>query len=197
VAALITAGCVGGNQNIADTPTPQIVYVTVLVTPIPETTPVISVTSSMPVPVNVTSNPTTQISSDPILHRWIRQYRDKNTGWLYGYEYRFYPGGTLNYREGYTKMVSSNIMIDNVTFMASGTWTAIGSNKYIVSYLPIGGTGAQVIHEYTLVPAHEDPSYPGVVFPSHIESEFEKNQINILLPATLERMYYPEQAKKD
>jgi hypothetical protein len=38
VAVLITAGCTGGNQNPVGTPTPQIVYVTVLVTPIPTTT---------------------------------------------------------------------------------------------------------------------------------------------------------------
>ena len=35
VAVIITAGCVGGNQNSAVAPTPQIVYVTVLVTSIP------------------------------------------------------------------------------------------------------------------------------------------------------------------
>lgn len=33
VAVLVTAGCTGGNQAPAVTPTPQIVYVTVLVTP--------------------------------------------------------------------------------------------------------------------------------------------------------------------
>jgi hypothetical protein len=35
VGIIITAGCIGGNQNSAVTPTPQIVYVTVLVTPTP------------------------------------------------------------------------------------------------------------------------------------------------------------------
>ena len=35
VVVLITAGCVGGNQNSAVTPTPQMVYVTVLVTSTP------------------------------------------------------------------------------------------------------------------------------------------------------------------
>jgi hypothetical protein len=39
VAVVITAGCVGGNQNSAVTPTPQIVYVTVFVTPTPTPTP--------------------------------------------------------------------------------------------------------------------------------------------------------------
>ena len=41
VAVLVTAGCTGGNKTPAVTPTPQIVYVTVLVTP---TAPVTTVT---------------------------------------------------------------------------------------------------------------------------------------------------------
>ena len=43
VVVLITAGCVGGNQNSAVTPTPQIVNMTVLVTPTP-----IIITSTTP-----------------------------------------------------------------------------------------------------------------------------------------------------
>ena len=39
VAAVITAGCVGGNQNTPVTPTPQIVYTTVFVTPTPTPNP--------------------------------------------------------------------------------------------------------------------------------------------------------------
>jgi len=38
VAVIITAGCIGGKQNSVVTPTPQIVYVTVLVTPTPTST---------------------------------------------------------------------------------------------------------------------------------------------------------------
>ena len=48
VAVVITAGCVGGNQNSAVTPTPQIVYVTVLVTPTPT---IITPTTPAPTPI--------------------------------------------------------------------------------------------------------------------------------------------------
>jgi len=52
VAILITAGCVGGNQNSAVTPTPEVIYVTALITPTPTiitptiTTPVITTPTS-------------------------------------------------------------------------------------------------------------------------------------------------------
>ena len=41
VGIIITAGCIGGNQNSAVTPTPQIVYVTVLVTQTQKASPVL------------------------------------------------------------------------------------------------------------------------------------------------------------
>jgi hypothetical protein len=46
LAILITAGCVGGNKNSAVTPTPEVVYVTVLVTPTPT---IVLPTTTMPI----------------------------------------------------------------------------------------------------------------------------------------------------
>lgn len=63
VAIIITAGCVGGNQNPAVAPTPQIVYVTVLVTPIPTPTPTPQIVYKT-VLVTPTSTPITQISTN-------------------------------------------------------------------------------------------------------------------------------------
>ncbi|MDO9549689.1 MAG: hypothetical protein Q7J03_01825 [Methanoregula sp.] len=46
VAVLATAGCTGENQTPAVTPTPQIVYVTVLVTPTPPMTTITTATTA-------------------------------------------------------------------------------------------------------------------------------------------------------
>ena len=47
VAILIIAGCVGGNKNSAVTPTPEVIYVTVLVTPTPT---IVLPTTTIPTP---------------------------------------------------------------------------------------------------------------------------------------------------
>ena len=67
VAVIITAGCVGGNQNSAVTPTPQIVYVTVLVTPIPTPTSTPQIVYKT---VLVTPTPTTSLTTIPSLGRF-------------------------------------------------------------------------------------------------------------------------------
>jgi hypothetical protein len=76
-AILITAGCVGGNQNSAATPTPQIVYVTVLVTP--TLTP-----ASAPAP-------TVALRNDPV----IGVYRYFNPETDYDDRVRFNADGTF------------------------------------------------------------------------------------------------------
>jgi len=48
VAGLITAGCMSGNQNSGVAPAPQIVYVTVLVTPTPTETVLSIKSTTMP-----------------------------------------------------------------------------------------------------------------------------------------------------
>ena len=40
LAILMSAGCISGNQNITQTPTPQVIYVTVIVTPNITSTPI-------------------------------------------------------------------------------------------------------------------------------------------------------------
>jgi len=76
-AVLITAGCVGGNQNSIVTPTPQIVYVTVLVTPAltPAATPA----------------PTVALREDPV----IGVYRYYNPETNYDNRVRFNADGTF------------------------------------------------------------------------------------------------------
>jgi len=66
VAVVIAAGCVGGNKETVVTPTPQIVYVTVLVTPTPTATP----------------------AQDPIIGVWRFSSGD------YDFRYRFNADGT-------------------------------------------------------------------------------------------------------
>jgi len=70
VAVVIAAGCVGGNQNSAVTPTPQIVYVTVLVTVTPS--PFVNVTE-LPV---ATASPMAVVTSPYF-------YMDQQTGMFY------------------------------------------------------------------------------------------------------------------
>jgi hypothetical protein len=140
---------------------------------------------------------TTSPATDPILHRWIREFFTPINGIKYGYEFKFYPGGVVNYREGATEQVSSNYRITKPTAEASGTWTALGDNKYLVKILPTGQTGAQLIREYTLVPAHEVKEYPGVVIPEHIESSYETEAIGKAHVQAYGEIYYPERAKID
>ena len=57
IAALIVAGCVSENQNTPTTPTPQIIYVTVLVTPTPAAVSEIPAATSAPETVTITTPP--------------------------------------------------------------------------------------------------------------------------------------------
>ena len=106
-------------------------------------------------------------AADPILHRWIRQYGDPTAPQSTGYEFKFYPDGTVDYREGTTKEVSSNIIIDTTYNFSeeTGTWTSLGNMTYLVKVLPTGQSGAQIIREYTLVPAHQNTDFPGITVP--------------------------------
>jgi hypothetical protein len=147
------------------------------------------------VPTTVTT-PAMTPAPDPIEHRYIRQYSDPQSHQWVGYEFRFYPGGTLRYRDGLPKMESKNIIIDKVNHEGSGTWEAIGNNKYLVKYLPAGVSGAPLIVEYTLVPDHEEKDYPGMLIREHIESTDETNAIKAGEEHT-GVMYYPERAEID
>jgi hypothetical protein len=184
---LLGMGCLAGCSSSAPiaTPTSQIVYITVLVTPTPQAS------RAATTPAIVMNN--TTASTDPIIHRYIRQYSGLTTG----YEFKFYPEGTVDYREGTIKEISGNFMIDTVSLEASGTWTNLGNMVYLVKILPTGQSGAQIIRQYTLVPAHEEKDYPGVVITEHIESSYETNAINLGQQRSSNIMYYPERVKID
>lgn len=163
----------------------------------PVDTPIVT---SSPAPV-VTSAPITTVTtqaSDPIEHRYIRQYTDPYSSKWIGYEYKFYPGGVLRYRDGLTKMTSGNVIINQINHEGSGTWINLGNNKYLLKYLlKDDENSAQTIEEYTLVLAHTEPDYPGVVIAEHIESEAELKSINKGEQRRGDYMYFPERAKID
>jgi hypothetical protein len=122
-----------------------------------------------PVPTSVLENK----SSDPILHRWVRQYQVSPSPEYVGYEFIFYSDGSVVYNSGEASMISSNIKIKS-TFQASGTWTNVGNGKYIVKVNPVLVGGAPIIREYTRVVTYEDPRYPGKIINEHLESSYER-----------------------
>lgn len=193
IALILVAGCTSSAPSTGTVTTPMATAITAAATATPATTAAPSplVTTALPV-----TPATTAATADPILHRWVRIV--SGTDPLKGYEWKFYPDGTAAYNYGSTKMTSSNIVIlMPVDMSASGTWSKIGENKYLVKVLPTGETGAQIIREYTLVPSHEDPAYPGITIRGHIESSFETDQINKGQARRYDEMYYPEKAKID
>jgi hypothetical protein len=99
VAVVITAGCFSGNQNTPVTPTPQIVYVTVLVTP----TPTI-ITPSTTAPVITTSTQATANSPHSIYMYQIHRANPNGGLSINIFEY---------YEEGY---VCTNPEISNVNY---------------------------------------------------------------------------------
>jgi hypothetical protein len=111
IAVIITAGCVGGNQYSVVTPTPQIVYVTVLVTPTPTLTVI-----QTPIPAQ---------ASDHIIGTW----RLSGTN---GYDnrIRFNPDGTFQ--------ESMYLTDEKRTVAFSGTWSAQSDNSYILRFNEIG-----------------------------------------------------------
>nr|WP_321351972.1 hypothetical protein [uncultured Methanoregula sp.] len=196
IAALFAAGCTSSSAPAVPS-VPEM-------TAVPPTTQVLQQTIATPVatapvttsPVAIIVVTTTATASDPILHRWVRIVR--GTTPQSGYEYKFYPEGTVVYRAGPAKMVSGNILIQEpYTTDTSGTWSKIGDNRYLVKIYPAGLSGAQVVSEYTLVPDYVDPAYPGVTIRAHIESKAETDAINKGISRHTDEMYYPEQAKID
>jgi hypothetical protein len=197
IAVIFVAGCTTSGNSTTITP------VTAPVPPAtaPTVAPTPQATAIITTPVAVVATTPAAPTTDPILHRWIRQYGDPTAYQSTGYEFKFYPDGTVDYRNGTTKEVSSNIIIDTSYpyIEESGTWSALGNMTYLVKILPTGQSGAQFIRQYTLVPAHQDPDFPGVTIPAHIESSYETNEIgaNTNEPPNSDLMYYPEQAKID
>lgn len=199
------AGCTTlGSTSAAPVvmPTPQIVYVTVFVTqtPTPTTTqtPVI-VTTTTTAPITIQSTvPTiattaTLLSSDPILHRWIRKITGTNP--VKAYELKFYPGGTVVYNYGNFTEISSNMMVvPPADLQATGTWTNVGDNKYLVKVNPTNVEGAPYVWEYTYVAVYLPD---GTKFSEHIENAEERNAVPKGRQQMPDEMFYPERAKKD
>ncbi len=199
IVTVLVTGCTSTSSNpatITTVTTPALVTTAVTIVPTSQVTPVPTLSTTAVTTVVTTAPPT-----DPILHRWIWQYGDPTAAQSTGYEFKFYPDGSVDYREGTTKQMSSNIVIDT-TYPYSeetGTWTPVGNMTYLIKILPTGQTGAQIIRQYTLVPAHQDPRFPGITVPAQIVSSYETDLIgaNMNEQPNADLMYYPEQAEID
>jgi hypothetical protein len=186
ISVIFTAGCTRQTEPAASAPVPVITH---SVTP-PTAIFTATVTTVTAVPPISTAG-----TSDPILHRWVRKYMFKVNGQESGYEFKFYPDGTVNYKIGSATMVFGNIEIITPLSEASGTWTKLEEKKYLIEILPT--SGARIYRVYTLVPAYADPKYPGVTFTEHIESSYETDDIMPGQVHGIDEMYFPERAKID
>jgi hypothetical protein len=183
IAVIFTAGCTSQTEPAASAPAPVITHSVTPPTAIFTTT----VTTVPPV--------TTIGTSDPILHRWVRKYIFKVNEQESGYEFHFYPNGTVNYKIGSATMVFGNIEIITPLSEANGTWTKREDKKYLIEILPT--SGARIYRVYMLVPAYVDPKYPGVTVSEHIESSYETDDIMPGQVPGVDEMYFPERAKID
>lgn len=104
ITVLISAGCVNGNQNSVVAPTPQIVYITVLVTP--------TQTTSMTTISTIGSKAT-----EPIIGKWIGS--DEKSGMAVYCQFS---------EEGVMKMM----VVDTV--FPDATWKKIGEDSPYVNY---------------------------------------------------------------
>ncbi|MGA2105521.1 MAG: hypothetical protein ABSG06_09045 [Methanoregula sp.] len=200
IAVIVSAGCTySSSQATPSTPTPQIIYVTVTVTPSPTTThcywnPQTMSCGEQPFtapPTTVVATTATTAAPDPILHRWIRQYSNGT-----GYEFQFYPDGTVIYKLGTIVTINSNLKIPSPTVSGSGTWTSLGNAQYLVKVYYTGNSGApDIIRAYTL-----EPQY--ATLPVHLVSSFEQADVdaataNGTLHASATDIFYLEQAPQD
>ncbi|MDP3562956.1 MAG: hypothetical protein Q8R70_00545 [Methanoregula sp.] len=202
IAAIVCAGCTGSAP--AGSPAGTEAKVTALPvtmeipTPLATTVPVLVQNTSVTPNTTVTAKAIATIpakTADPILHRYIFKWPEAVKGIYYGFEYKFYPDGSVIYKYGPLTEVSS-VMTINPTSQMGGTWTNLGENKYLVKVIPEGKNVQSYTREYTWVAEYEDPLYPGKINKEHIESDYERNAI---FPGweKLDRMYYPERAKTD
>ena len=208
IAAIVCAGCTGSvptgkpagtEANVTVLPAATELPVTNVTTIAPDTpAPTQVQNTSVTKNATVTTKVTVAIpakTADPILHRYIFKWPEAVKGVYYGYEYKFYPDGSVTYKYGPLSEVSS-VMTINPTSQMGGTWMNLGNNKYLVKIIPEGKSVQSYTREYTLVAEYEDPLYPGKINKEHIESDYEKGAI---FPGweKLDRMYYPERAKTD
>jgi hypothetical protein len=154
MAVVISAGCTGGNQNPVVTPTPQIVYVTVLGTPSPTTmmTTKTPVPTATPIPVSelkITDgfwcrDTTRNIGKDPTTVRECYQFFTDGTykwgyspGWPMGKSascpgdpsakctYSIGPTGKYEVEGGYSFILSGDTIVDPHD-PPHFTWTSTG-----------------------------------------------------------------------
>jgi len=145
--------------------------------------------------VQVTATPV----SDPILHRWVRQYPATSAGAAsQGYEFMFYPEGTVVYKEGTIEEISSNLRIPSPVTTGSGSWTKISEDHYMVKVTPVNSTGSSlppIVRQYVHVAAY------GTV-PEHMVSDFEQTYVDDvtrrgLLHSYSEEVFYVDRVKAD
>jgi hypothetical protein len=200
-AAILVAGCTGtGSSGLQPTPTPEVIYVTVTVTPTPTATHCYWNPQTMscsdqpytPPPTTVTATATTTAAPDPILHRWIRQYPGGGSG----YEFQFYPDGTVIYKLGTIVTVNSNLKMPSPNISGSGSWSKIGSTDYLVKVWYTGNSGApDIIRDYSLVPQYS-------ALPQHLVSSYEQADVdaataNGTFHSFATDVFYLEQAPQD
>jgi len=189
---VLAAGCASSSNAAPATPTATAVPVTSApVTTTAPTDTTVVITPALTVTITTASAP------DPILHRWVRKYPviTGQAHWA-AYEFKFYSDGSLVYNYGTPKEVSGNIQVIP-TYEATGTWVKSGNNTYLLHYLPLGATGAQIVDEYTWVPQAIDKEY-GRTIPEHIVSQDEIDQYAYSAREIFaEEMIYPERAKVD
>lgn len=201
IVVILAAGCTGtGSSGTPATPTPQVIYVTVTVTPAPTApncywNPQTMSCSSQPYtapPTMVVVTTATTAAPDPILHRWIRQNADGVTG----YEFQFYPDGTVIYKAGNIVTVSGNVKIPSPTVSGSGTWSALGNAHYLVKVSYAGNSGApDIIRDYTLDP--QDATLPQHLISSDEQADVDAATTNGTIHSYATDVFYLEQAPQD
>jgi hypothetical protein len=188
LAVLLAAGCTGTSGSSSAVPT-----TTVPVTSAPVTTQVLNTptTAVTTIPIQTLTTTATPVS-DPILHRWAREYPTftSDMPWA-AYEFVFLSDGSVTYTYGVPVKSGSNFRIVSQLKM-SGTWQKIGDNKYRVS-IPGSAAGSQILREYTRVPASIDKD-TGETINEHIVSQYESDSLPTTRDKQTNEMYYPERA---
>lgn len=200
IAMILAAGCTdsGSSESGGITPTPEVIYITVTVTPTathcywnPQTMscgdqPYTTAPTTAAVTTVATSAP------DPILHRWIRQYAGGGSG----YEFQFYPDGTVVYKRGPIITVNNNLKIPSPTTSGSGSWSKIGTTDYLVKIWYTGNGGSpDLIRDYSIVPQY-------ATIPQHLVSSYEQADVdaattNGTIHSFSTDVFYLEQAPQD
>lgn len=214
IMGIFIAGCTQSDDNAPVTPaatiSPQVVTTTAAAPA--ETTqcywdpqkmacsdhPVTAATT-IPVVTSAAISVTTTAGPDPILHRWVRQYPAASTGAIsQGYEFNFYPEGTVVYKEGTITEVSSNLLIPSPDITGSGSWTKLSEDHYLVKVTPVNSTGTNlppIVRQYVHVAAY------GTI-PEHLVSDYEQTYLdnatrNGLVHSYSDEVFYVDRVKTD